>query len=593
MKENLPNVKLSMLLKLNLHSFSMHMKKGILSLFILLISSLFNNVISQSTVDPKYYPGIFSKVDSMINKYIEYSSFDSEGADESRVINESIIENFKSLFSDNAKIEDELATQFADGGTTLLNYLNIKERTVDEYIDVRKKNFYNDISVEVVSSDVTYTYLSNGEVNVMIEKRSKARYKNSPIKIISQAKLMLTLKFSYDFKDLKISGIRILDKVETDKVKGAKKLVSQIPGYKHDFDRDMDFIADKVDQDKDYPGLASGSGKPTRAEEQDLSRKLGIVFESKIVFDIAGLGGITTNSIEENTTMINNYSASSDFLTTNKATIAPTLKTTALGVRANVSYYVDRKSHFGFESGFQFLSLSGKVSNDNLNFSYKSTDTAGDFRRTINTINLNEKVNGTALSIPILIKYKNKISTKLQFEVAAGINYNLSFSGNTDLADVRIDYEGYYFDNTPSDNIINSIYSSQNASKGGLFMTRDFYRNKKTDPVQYINDIAQKSGLDVGLDKPTNEERSNTSFAFKQSIAIVFRPQLMYKIDNNIYLTLGASLTINNFQNKQDLNKYFLADKVGSYNTLMNGFGNLKMNFTLLNLGLRYTIPKK
>jgi len=593
MKENLPLVKLSKLLKFNFHSFGINIRSGILSLFIVLISSLFSNLNSQSTVDPKNYPGIFAKVDSMISKYVEYSSFDSEGTDENRVINESIIENFRSMFSDNAKIEDELATQFVDGGTTLLNYLNIKERTVDEYIDVRKKNFYSDISVEVISSDVTYTYLSNGEVNVMIEKRSKARYKNSPIKIISQAKLMLTLKFSYDFKDLKISGIRILDKVETDKVKGSRKLVSQIPGYKHDFDRDMDFIADKVDQDRDYPGLASGSGKPTRAEEQDLSRKLGIVFESKIVFDIAGLGGFTSNSIEENSTMINNYSSSSDFVSTNRANIAPTLKSTAIGVRANVSYYVDRKSHFGFESGFQYLKLTGNITNENLNFSYKSSDTTGDFRRTINTINLDEKISGTALSIPILVKYKNKISSKLQFEVAAGINYNLSFSGTTDLADVRIDYEGYYFDNTPGDKITNSIYSSQNVSKGGLSMTRDFYRNKKTDPVQYINDVAEKSGLDVGLNKAPTEERSNNSFAFKQSIAIVFRPQVMYRIDNNIYLTLGASLTINNFQNKQDLNKYFIADKVGSYNTLMNGFSNLKMNFALINLGLRYTIPKK
>lgn len=593
MKENLTNFRLNTNSLNNSFFSKMDFLKGISVLFIFLISSFFSLVKGQSTVDPKYYPGIFSKVDSIISKYVEYSSFDSEGADESRVINESIIENFKSLFSDNAKVEDELATQFVDGGTTLLNYLNVKERTIDEYIDVRKKNFYSDISVEILSSDVTYTYLSNGEVNIMLEKRSKARYKNSPIKVISQAKLMLTLKFSYDYKELKISGIRILDKVETDKIKGSRKLVSQIPGYKHDFDRDMDFIADKTDQDKDYPGLASGSGKPTRGEEQDLSRKLGIVFESKIVFDIAGLGGITSSSVEANNSMLNNYASSSDFANSNKAIIAPSITATTFGGRANVSYYVDRKSHFGFETGFQFLKLSGTITNDNLNFSYKSSDTTGEFRRTINTIELEEKISGTSLSIPFLVKYKNKISSKLQFEVAAGVNLNLAFSGTTNVSNVRIDYEGYYFDNTPGDKITNSIYTAQNVNNGGLFLTRDFYKNKKLDPVQYINDIADKSGLDVGLNKTPIPSRTINSYSFKQSIALVFRPQVMYKIDNNIYLTLGASFTINNFQNKQDLNKYLIADKVGNYNTLMNGFSNLKMNFTLLNLGLRYTIPKK
>ena len=47
------------------------------------------------------------------------------------------------------------------------------------------------------------------------------------------------------------------------------------------------------------------------------------------------------------------------------------------------------------------------------------------------------------------------------------------------------------------------------------------------------------------------------------------------------------------FDNKNDISKYYLTNKVGEYNTIMNGIDNIKTNYTAITLGIKYAIQPK
>ena len=73
-------------------------------------------------------------------------------------------------------------------------------------------------------------------------------------------------------------------------------------------------------------------------------------------------------------------------------------------------------------------------------------------------------------------------------------------------------------------------------------------------------------------------------------MGLIFHPSLTYKDNDNIVLNFGLMIMTQEYDNKNDVSKYSLTNKVGEYNTLMNSMDKIKTNFTAITIGIKYAI---
>jgi len=519
---------------------------------------------AQGKINPKDYPAIYAKVDSLINNFNRYSTLTDPL--EPDHISEQYVDKFKELFKPEATIDDELGVSWYDGDKNLKTYLNFVKRDVNSYVLKRKEFFDKGLDeIKVLNTDIAYNNLGAGEVIVIMERTSRATISKSGITVASTPILQIDLVFSNKFKTLQISSVRMV--VEND--------AKTIRKYKHSSnDDDYDFNAD-YDEDSKYPSLSSSDGRPTPEEIRQL-KEMGFTFDAKFNLDLTGHYGIITPEIVDFVpqAMIANYdlaSAHSSLITP----LAPSITMSSVGANLFATYFFGIKARYGITAGVRWDRFSGTISSPAMKVGYKSVDQFGSaYLRILSSTDLSEDFSGNSFSIPVMGRWKVRMGKRLNFELAAGANFNLLFTAKSNLTAGTFNYEARY------------VYQDGGTT---VFPTPDNTSSKNQviweEGTVNFDELRNNQNYDLALNfKPDNVTGDAD---FKGNIAIIAAPQFVYKIGSQYFGLLGVSYATNVFS-FADAGNYRVSDTVGEYFTMLRSLPKISAPVLSINIGIRY-----
>lgn len=263
------------------------------------------------------------------------------------------------------------------------------------------------------------------------------------------------------------------------------------------------------------------------------------------------------------------------------------------GVDANFGVFFGKRRRFGIGAGVCYLMQNSDLTLDKFRVDYKDFDQQDYVYRQVvrssKNATITEKLKITNLSIPVVLKYKQRFTTKLGFTADLGILYNVSMS-NKWTSDAKFDYEAIYaFD--PATNYATTFYDkAETPGVKDWLITYDMYiKHNSIGTVEGIFDSLRSRGRNVALGvKPTSN--SGTINYTTGSIGFVFRPALNIRATQRVHLTVGAYVAYQSFNNKT-VDNYRLIDNMGAkYSTLLNTVSNVTSTTMSINLGVRYFI---
>ena len=263
------------------------------------------------------------------------------------------------------------------------------------------------------------------------------------------------------------------------------------------------------------------------------------------------------------------------------------------GIDAQFGYFVGKRRRFGIGAGVSYFSQQCDVTLGAFKVEYQdmATGISGPYtyRQVVTATHaIKEELKTTSMNIPVVLKYKQRFTTKLGFTMDAGILYNVQ---NTVAwkSDAEFNYEAILqFDAATS----TPIYD-----KGVVpdvhdwLITQDMYdRTHTANTTKYYFDSLHSRGYNVALGvKPTN---NNGTFSYTTgSIGFIVRPAINVKLTNRAHLNLGAYFSYQSFNNNTVDNNYKLIDEMGAkYGSMMKTVSSVTNTNMGLNIGLRYFI---
>ena len=197
------------------------------------------------------------------------------------------------------------------------------------------------------------------------------------------------------------------------------------------------------------PGVKAQSQTATYLTDSQLSRWS---------IDVNFLGGITSQNLSWGST---NYFTNPVNDTISKAKYT---NGSSLGYEAQLGYFFGKSRNFGIGLGLIGQSQSGTVTVNNYHMEYQSTDPSGSAFRQIVYSNgpITESVKSSNMNIPLVAKYRKRLSKLISFNADAGLLFNLQMQNKT-TATANFNYEALYafdangkalttYDGTVSDN---------------------------------------------------------------------------------------------------------------------------------------------
>lgn len=576
------------------------------------------------------YVGAMHRVDSFLNRYLQYSTFSKVGDNQ---INDLIIEKYKKMFSPGILVVDENCPAYYDG-----NYRHpyeLKERPISEICNYVKNTFSEGMSVKLLNANIDYSNLISNQVNVVLKKQLKGKTITG-LRIVNNDTIELQITFSADFEKLQITNTKLightisfLNDVDGDFVCDEKDKCKLKRGFKDpdgcpsaDEKQEAEALAMELrkkekerkisDQAFDDEIRADKSEAEKAAEQAHLQqiasikdanekRLAAIKFsrdsaynalpqQPKIYFGLDLFAGSPkVNSYLFNSELSSTFDQSASFIN-NKNSKPVFANLTSVGVQANMEYYFRKQAHWGVGLSLQYQITKGEISKSDFNVNYKAVDIWGNsYRRHVLATagnSLKENFTLNQFSVPLLFKYKNNFSKKIGFELEAGVNIILSAKAVSKLDDnIKFDYEAtYHFGNADAKNYF-SLYDINNAD--WIISASQSARSGASTPSEYFNGL-QKEGYDLGLSQAPTNITSNSKFI--PSLGYIFHPSLTYKDNDNIILNLGLMLMSQQLINKFDVSSYYLTNKMGEYNTMLNGIDQIKTNFSAVTIGIKYAI---
>ena len=115
------------------------------------------------------------------------------------------------------------------------------------------------------------------------------------------------------------------------------------------------------------------------------------------------------------------------------------------GVDAQFGYFVGKRRRFGIGGGILYMSQRSDATIDHFHVEYQASDKWDNIYRqgVTATHSIKESLNITNVSIPLVLKYKQRFSTKVGITVNAGIVYNLMMKNDWNT-NANFDYEAIY-----------------------------------------------------------------------------------------------------------------------------------------------------
>ena len=537
------------------------MKKIKLTFFLVLLSAFVSN--AQKSISEKNK--LIEKAEKLLSDYKQYASFsqlDKNG------FSDETASKFKLLFTNKAEVFDNLVTGYFDNELEFPRNIRLKSRKVDDYIAKTKEVFPNGIKAVVTNVTANYYGLNNNNFNFVLIRKYNAYAKND-LAIECIDTVLMRCKVIDNGEDIKISEIFSI-------------------GYTLNFtnDRDKDYVFDQDDNCPSLRGIKENKGCPKNDGPN--------MFITPVIaygFNSFSFNGPTQGNLGYSDYVV----GSSKFgeMIQNKSN-----NNSTISIGAEFEYYFrwQRQWGIGFGAIYQTHAFSTELADNVFRAEYKGIEntTNTEYRRMISVNALSEANTMSNLLIPFFVKYKKHLSTESKFwlNLDLGVAFNLFLNGSSNGSsnmnyDAAYNYEngGFVYKGTTSVNEL--IVSREELRK---YFTDKYGNSQTAKGIELLIDAEYEKRKREGYDVGTNENINKTNdFTFNSSIALIIKPAITYEISKKLLLVGGVIFTSTTHTNSNSIN-YKLSDKVGEYNTLMNGTSAFTLNATSLFFGTKIVI---
>ncbi len=270
-----------------------------------------------------------------------------------------------------------------------------------------------------------------------------------------------------------------------------------------------------------------------------------------------------------------------------------TFKTSgSIGIDAQVGWFPGKRRHWGVGTGFMYLSQHGNVVLENFHAEYQATDGRGNVYRQVVSPNqpVEEHLKISNINVPVLLKYKTRLSEKWGLCADAGLLLNLGMT-NKFTSNASFDYEAIYkYAATPTGTP--TVYdNSPTPGSGDFLITKAAFLNANANgDVAHFFSVQQGLGRGVGLGvKPWT--RSGSVSYTTGSIGLLLQPSVNYYLSDNLALNFGLYYLYQAPRNAAKTD-YTVTNSMGSYSSLLNNVTSSQQQSYGLNVGIRF-IPGK
>lgn len=251
-------------------------------------------------------------------------------------------------------------------------------------------------------------------------------------------------------------------------------------------------------------------------------------------------------------------------------------------------YFLGRNRRIGIGTGVSYFSRTDSVVIANFIVQYQSNDFTSErniFRQHIATPrSFSEQWTTTNINIPLVLKFKH------QFRKSA-------FGINADAGGILGIYNETKYRTNAAFNY-QAIYSLAPGSDGGQFVYDDapnpvgsdhwFITESKYTPAEM--DALRTQGYNVGMEQSPGTPSGKTSYT-ELSYGYIGQFSFTYQLNYRITFNLGGYYMYQMFQNTGNEN-YRITDKVGSYNSLIDGVKRNDVQSYGGTVGFRFFIGK-
>ena len=302
------------------------------------------------------------------------------------------------------------------------------------------------------------------------------------------------------------------------------------------------------------------------------------------VVDINLLGGVLTQDMTTKTTAAN-YTDGVNMKTGN-------LKFTngmSMGFDAQVGYFFGKKHNWGIGTGIMYLSQQGDVTLDNFHVEYKATDSRGDVYRQLITANqpIKEAIQITNVNIPLVLKYKKRLSKTLGFTGDIGLLFNIQ-EHNDYKTNASFDYEAIYQRSNDGSFVYDNATTPAN---NDIFYTKA--QLSRTTSTNVATEFARlyNNGYNVGLGVKPNTDHGSVSYT-TGSVGFILQPSLNVFLSDNVALNFGLYYMYQNFSNTVK-DGYRLTANTGDYSSVLNTVSSVASQSYGLNVGVRFLFGRR
>ena len=498
---------------------------------------------------------IVANTDTLLKNYLQKSSLIEEGTTKQ---SDKVLREFKNLFASDAQIFDDILPVF--DSTQIYGYpYKLKTKTFKEYYSGLVYEFPEGLTVNNKKININYAELDKGIIKVALERVLKGTSATKKYILFNHDSLMLTLAVQPD-KKVKIKSIaaigspliQVLNDKDYDGVIDSK---DECPGDKGKMylkgcpDKDNDGIPDKNDECPSDFGPASNGGCPpsTFAYRFVLSAGIGYQWnKNSIKTPSENLGYLELDKERFDAGKFSNPGFEGGFT-----------------INGNICYYFGKNKNNrnkGLSLGISVYNYKADYSISGSHYEFKSVDGGNDpYRRIISLKEAKEKAEFYIVNLPLLFRYKQKLNTKLAFELGVGSGVIL-FSSKSE-AQAKIDFEGIYkFQDGQFIYDQHYVYD-----KSDLFLIKDsihVLHDEQLSKTQLLFEMLKESdpGYDFSIFDESRQPYTATSERF-QRIGISGNAcfDLFYHVTPKLALKTGATFVYAPFKSKASA--YKIADK--------------------------------
>jgi len=259
---------------------------------------------------------------------------------------------------------------------------------------------------------------------------------------------------------------------------------------------------------------------------------------------------------------------------------------------AEIGYYFDMAGRYGVGTGLMFTQQNSNLTLDDFHIEYKSTDNFNNVFRQLLTSDgqIKEKLTSNTFNIPLLFKYKFKITEWIGFNADAGLLFNISENIHY-KTNASFDYEAIYDYSGPQGSVVPIYDNSAGPAAGDLLLTKSQYlsSNSASGIQSYFNTL-KAEGYNVGLGVSPNNKKGVVS-DISGSVGFLVRPSVNIVLSHAISVNAGVYYMMQNF-NHNAPSGYQLTNKLGQYDPLVNTVSHGVDNSYGITIGASYSFRR-